>query len=378
MRRRVIREQKKQEVKPEVKEKVKEVVKKVVDVIKKDDSEFIKEAKLKSVNKEDISTNKVPTYDFISKTTEECVTVPIKDYLDWIFSNVLTFDDLIVEGQKYPVMVKDQHNFQIVNNYDLKGKLVAGSCICYDCESFGLGIIIDKVLDKKQNVLSSINISYNGSIVPGEDISNELVSWIITNRNLVIPVIKDVTVKDMEQFLDGSLENYGAHYPINYGIQTFNSTKLCSIKPNRKLENNLPTQDSIPTVKMTDDGTNYNIGVSVTGYFFMYNKTTNGSLDDSCHLVMNYIRVPIQITGTPDLIQIAKCVDWDISNEEFRIAIHGECINVIQLPAKCQFYQENFGDANTNVYSRGKGYVCYPLVYNRIYHIAEVGDQTVQ
>ena len=364
MRRRFVRETKKEVKQQQPNEKQVEKKENLNDNKKKEIKNYVKSAILKGLDKEDISTNKLSGYNFMEKTADSYETVPVQDFLTWLFSNVLTYEDLKINDKTYKFINPDAtvENFNIVNEYDLKGVLVAGSCVYYDCGTFAIGMIIDKVLDNKKQVLSSINISYNGTILPSEDISNELVTWIITSNNAIIPTIKGTKVQDVKQFLDGSKADYDAHYPVNVLLSNKKPLELSSIIPDRTMQQILPSKQTIPQEKMVE-GNNYNVCVSVTGYLFIYNKSKTGTLDNSSNVTINYIRVPVDIVGSPDLIQIAKLINWDFDGEVENINILGECINVIQVPLKSEFFQNNFGDTTTGSKHEGHSYVCYPRVW---------------
>jgi len=374
MRRRIVREVKKPEqVKPVVKDQVKEVKK---EIKPKEVKEIIKKAQLKTLSESDISTNKLGKYNFVDAENTE--SVESEKFLQWLFTEVLTYEDLTVDDETYHFISTESgaNNYQKVNEYDLKGILVAGSVVYYDCGNFVLGMVVDKVLDQRGNTLSAINIEFNGKELPDDSVDKLHIAWMMACDGSAFPAIKGTTVANVKEWLDSSKEQYGRIEPINKGQCAEQEVQIVKFKPSRGFTTQPPIKEYIPTTPMGEVG-NYNMGCSATGYIFIYTKEKGKELEQGIKLDLIYVRVPVIVTGTPDCLELAKLVKYMYKgtgdNKEENVTLYGSCVNVLQVPRKSAFYQENFGDSDSNsVIPNGKCEVLYPSVYWDIYGIDKI------
>lgn len=373
MRRRVVREVKQQPIDNKINEKKveqkKEEIKAKVEVKVENKENNKKEIKLPDRKVSDsvaqyICENKLDDYNYMTTTTTYTLADDEK-FLNWLFANILDFQEIDYNGGKYTVIDSSRNNFQDVTNCDLKGTLVAGSCIVYNCQKFAFVFVPDQVICGADS--SSINITYQSAQVPDTSLLSKHVSWLVLCDASIVAANEGTTLEMLKDYIDQSKPNYGIIEPNNKGscgnvpVQTFRVT------PNRKLAASLPKPKLIPTTQGTSQGNN-SMYCTATGYMLFYNKTEqNDEMDSNINLDIIYVRQKVSIAGSePTQISINNLV----SKLTEGVVFMGNCNNVVRIPRNSTFFQNNFGDSNTNTtFSNGTVKIFYPTVYWNIYNL---------
>ena len=321
----------------------------------------------------DVSENKLGSHNYFSPDTTYKNVPDDRTFLDWLFTKVLEFQTITYKSTEYNLIPDNadinRKTFQDVTKYDLYGMLVAGTCICYKAEKFGIGFIVDSVMNNNKTISSCVNIAYDGGILP-DNVLETCISWIITCDGSAYPGREGAKLKDAKNagILDESKAQYGRVIPNNKSICANQTVELYAVKP-RNFETKLPTQDMLPdTLMENSNNKNFNLGGYVTGYFYVYNLIDGTDLTSNIKLDLVYVRFPITVSGQPDTLTLANLIQY----ENDTVTILGNCINVLQIPRFSEFFQTNFGDSMTSLEETSDIHVFYPTVYWEMYNQTEL------
>jgi len=329
----------------------------------------------KEINKKDksltaayVATNKLPDFTIIGETNNQYKTKQAEEFLRFVFENVLEYDKITVNSQDYQVVPTTGNIYNVVNNCELNGSLIASSVLYYLMDHYCVGMIIDGVRDGENVIKSQINIKFKSTEEPSDDILNQEISWIIDTQCRIYPCIAGSKIDDVKEVLDNTKANYGRHDPINKPSIVENMS-LKSYYPSKKLNVTLPTADMIPN--KTVPSVFNNVGGYLTGYFFFYNydEQITGEFKDQVRAVFTYVTVPLSYNGTSRTISIGDLIGCALSStsETYKhiISVKGNSSNACGFPKSSTCYQNNFGDARGNREVEGNLSILYPKIWNR-------------